>query len=134
MLRAEVRLTKAKAIRAYTEETSASRQIAELTGRAEEIFLDTFKRVVPFGDFHKIKVVTELIRKKVTDTRLRRKMLWLVELIPKKKSLYLAKKAMNDRNIDEVIEKFAEIDVSPVTISKRHDVMHLKSLYSYLTI
>jgi hypothetical protein len=132
LLRAEVRLTKPKALRAYTKETSASEQIADLTGRAEEIFLDTFKRVVPFGDFYKIKAVTELIRKKVTDTRLKRKMLRLVELIPKKKSLWLAKKAMNDRNIDEVIEKFAELEVSPVTISKRHDVKHLKSLHSYL--
>jgi len=27
---------------------------------------------------------------------------------------------------------FAEINLSPVTISKRHDIKHLKSLYFYL--
>ena len=59
-------------------------------------------------------------------------MLRLIELIPKKKSLYLAQKEMNDRNIDKIMEMFAEINVSPVTISKRHKVDFLESLYSYL--
>ena len=62
----------------------------------------------------------------------REKMLQLIELVPKKKSLYLAQKEMNDRNIDKIMEMFAEINVSPVTISKRHDIKFLKNLYSYL--
>lgn len=58
-------------------------------------------------------------------------MLRLVELIPEKKSLYLAQKAMNCRGIEKVMEEFAKINVSPVTISKRHEVKYLRSLYSY---
>ena len=63
---------------------------------------------------------------------LRRRMLRLVALIPEKKSLLLAQKALNYRKIDDVMETFAKINVSPITISKRHDVKHLKCLYSYL--
>ena len=59
-------------------------------------------------------------------------MLQLVTLIPEKKSLYLAQKAMNCRNIEKVMEEFAKINLSPVTVSKRHDVQHLTNLYSYL--
>jgi len=39
---------------------------------------------------------------------------------------------MNCRNIEKVMEAFAKIDLSPVTISKRHDVKHLENLYAYL--
>ena len=132
MLRAEVRMTKPKAVRACTEEKNASGQIADLTGRAEEVFLDAFRHIIPPGDYYKKGETVKLIQEKIPKNRERKKMLRLLELIPKKKSLWLAMKAMNDRNIDEVIEKFAELDVSPVTISKRHDVKHLKSLHSYL--
>ena len=53
-------------------------------------------------------------------------------LIPEKKSLYLAHKAMNCRNIEKVMKGFAKINLSPVTISKRHNITHLDNLYSYL--
>lgn len=53
LLRAEIRLTEPKAIRAYTDEHVVSAQIAALSEKAQEIFLDTFMRIVPFGDFHK---------------------------------------------------------------------------------
>lgn len=59
-------------------------------------------------------------------------MLRLLALIPEKKSLYLAQKAMNCRNVEKVMEGFAKINLSPVTISKRHDVKHLENLYLYL--
>lgn len=59
-------------------------------------------------------------------------MLQLLALIPEKKSLYLAQKAMNCRNIERVMDEFARINVSPVTISKRHDVKNLENLYAYL--
>ena len=59
-------------------------------------------------------------------------MLRLLVLIPEKKSLYLAQKAMDCRNIEEVMDSFAEINVSPLTISKRHDMKHLKNIYGYL--
>lgn len=59
-------------------------------------------------------------------------MLRLVALIPEKKSLHLAQKAMNCRNIEKLMEEFAKIDISPVTISKRQDVKCLKNIYKYL--
>ena len=64
--------------------------------------------------------------KEVTDTVLRRKMLRLLTLIPEKKSLYLAQMAMSCRNIEKVMDMFAKINVSPVTISKRHEIKYLK--------
>ena len=59
-------------------------------------------------------------------------MIRLIELIPEKKSLLLAQKALSDRNIDTVMEKFADIEVSPVTISKRADEKHLQNLIKYI--
>jgi hypothetical protein len=58
-------------------------------------------------------------------------MIHLLALLPEKKSLLLAQKALNYREIDLVLDKFAEINLSPVTISKRHDEMYLKNLYDY---
>ena len=74
----------------------------------------------------------EIVRSEVTDSTMRRKMLRLLALIPEKKSLRLAQKAMNCRDVDKVMDTFAKINLSPVTISKRHDVKHLDNLYSYL--
>ncbi|MDE7273151.1 MAG: hypothetical protein K2N95_08830 [Lachnospiraceae bacterium] len=132
ILRAEVRLTRPKAVRAYTDEVDVSGQIAGLSKKSQAIFLDVFANIVPFGDYYKKGEAVELIRSGVKDCTLKRKMLRLVALIPEKKSLYLAQKAMNCRSIEKVMEEFAKINVSPVTISKRHDVKHLKNLYSYL--
>lgn len=76
----------------------------------------------------------ELIRKNVKDIRLRRRMLQLVELIPVKKSLYLAQKAMNCRKMHKVMLEFARINVSPVTISKRQEQLYLKNVYEYFEV
>lgn len=59
------------------------------------------------------------------DDRLRRRMLRLVALIPEKKSVYLVQKAMDCRNMKKVMEAFAKISVSPVTISKRQNAKWL---------
>lgn len=131
ILRAEVRLTKPKAIRDYTEAPDVSGQIAELTKGSVDVFMDTFARVVPFGDFHKKNAAMEIIRNEVKDSTMRRRMLRLVALIPEKKSVHLAQKAMNCRDIDKVMEAFTKISLSPVTISKRHEVRHLDNLYAY---
>lgn len=131
ILRAEVRLTKPKAIRCYTNATDISDQIAELSEKSQDIFLETFTGIVPFGDYYKKDKAVEIIRSEVEDGVLRRKMLRLLALIPEKKSLYLAQKAMNCRNIEKVMDMFAKINVSPVTISKRQDVKHLKCIYDY---
>lgn len=132
ILRAEVRLNKPKAIRAYTDAVEVSGQIVEMSEKCQDIFLDVFTRIIPYGDFYKKNKAIELIRREVEDSTLRRKMLRLVALIPEKKSLYLAQKAMDCRNMEKVMEAFAKINLSPVTISKRQDVKYLKNLYTYI--
>ena len=67
----------------------------------------------------------------VKDKVMRRKMLRLLELVPEKKSLYLAQRYMNCRNIEKVMDAFAKINVSLITISKRQDIKHLESIYAY---
>lgn len=132
ILRAEVRLNKPKAIRSYTDAAGVRGQIAELIKNGSGTFMDTFARVVPFGDFYKKDTSVEIIRNEITDSIMRRRMLRLLTLIPEKKSLHLAQKAMNCRDVEKVMDAFARINLSPVTISKRHDVKNLENLYSYL--
>lgn len=132
VLRSEVRLTKPKAIRAYTKGSDISAQIVELSGKSKDVFWETFTRIVPFGDFYKKDEAVQIIQRDVKDNVMRRKMLRLVELIPEKKSLYLAQKAMECRNMEKVVEAFAKINLSPVTISKRQDAKGMENLYTYL--
>lgn len=132
ILRAEVRLTKPKAIREYTDATDVASQITKVMKNSTEIFMETFARVVPFGDFYKMDAAVEIIRSEVKDNTMRRRMLRLLALIPEKKSIHLAQKAMNCRNIDEVMKAFAKINLSPVTLSKRHGIKHLDCLYDYI--
>lgn len=134
ILRAEVRLMKPKAVRAYTDADDVSGQIADLLKDSRNIFLDTFTQIIPFGDFYKKDKAIEIIRKEVTNSIMRRKMLRLLILIPEKKSIYLAQKEMNCRNIEKVMETFVKINLSPVTISKRHDVKYLENLYEFLIV
>lgn len=132
LLRVEVRLTEPKAIRDYTDESSTSEQIAALAEKSQDIFLDIFQRVVPFGDFYKKDKAVEIIRNTVTDRPIRRRMLRLLELVPEKKSLLLAQKALDYRRIDDVMDMFAAVELVPITISKRHEVKHLRNLYYFL--
>ncbi|HBA49433.1 MAG TPA: hypothetical protein DCZ91_16885 [Lachnospiraceae bacterium] len=132
ILRAEVRLVKPKAVRGYTEATEVSGQIAELSKKCQDVFMDTFIHIIPFGDFYKKDKAVEIVRKEVKDITLRRKMLQLLTLIPEKKSLHLAQKAMNYRDIGKVMDMLAKIKVSPVTISKRQDEKYLKNIYAYI--
>lgn len=134
ILRAEVRLTKPKAIRTCTNIGKVSGQIVELSAKSQEIFLDVFTHIVPYGDYHKKGKAEEIVRKKVEDSVLRRRMLQLLALIPEKKSLYLAQKAMNCRNIEKVMEEFAKINVSPITISKRQNTKFLENIYKYIML
>lgn len=134
IIRAEVRLTKPKAVRVYTDATDAYGQIAELSQKSQLAFLDVFANIIPFGDYYKKGEAVELIRSEVKDCTLRRKMLQLVALIPEKKSLYLAQKAMNCRNIEKVMEEFAKINLSPVTISKRQNTKFLENIYKYIML
>lgn len=132
VLRTEVWLTKPKAIREHTRSSDLPEQIGELAERSMEVFIDVFTGIIPYGDFYKKDKAVEIIHRKVEDSVMRRKMLRLLTLIPEKKSLYLAQKAMNCRNIDKVMESFMEINLSPVTISKRHDIKYLDCIYKNL--
>ena len=132
MLRTEVRLAKIRAVRVYAGEKDIFRQIINLSEKRHNIFLEVFIKIIPFGDFYKKGKAEEIIRQEIKDTRLRRRMLRLVELIPEKKSLYLSYKALNCRNIEKVVEAFAEINLSPVTISKRQNVKWMKNIYEYM--
>jgi hypothetical protein len=131
ILRAEVWLTTSKAIRGFAGEMIASKQMASLSENSEKIFLETFMRIIPIGDFHKKNKAVEIIKKEVEDRTMRRKMLRLITLIPEKKSLLLAQKALNCRKIDDVMYSFYSINLSPVTISKRHDAKFLQNLYEF---
>ena len=132
LIRAEVRLNEPRTIRACTDEYRTTEQIAATSVKGEDIFSATFQRVVPFGDFYKKGEAEEIIRREVKDETIKRRMLRLVTLVPEKKSLLLAQKALGYRRIDDVMETFAEIEVSPVTLSKRSEVKHLKNLYKYM--
>jgi hypothetical protein len=131
-LRVEVRLIKKNTIQACTAETDTSKQIIELAERSETIFMNTFRYVVPQGDHYKKHKAMKLIMEGIREATLRRKMIRLMALIPEKKSLHLAQKSMSCRKIEKLMAAFAAIDVSPVTISKRHEIKYLKSLYAYL--
>lgn len=131
VLRAEVRLTKPKAIREYADATDVASQITTIMKNGVDAFMDTFARIIPFGDFHKMDAAVEIVRSEVKDSTMRRKMLRLLALIPDKKSLHLAQKEMNCREVEKVMEAFTKIHLSPVTIAKRHDVKHLDNLYFY---
>ncbi|MDR1753835.1 MAG: hypothetical protein LBR74_02875 [Eubacterium sp.] len=132
ILRVEVRLKKSNAISRYTDKSNPAKQIRDLAKHSKEIFLDTFQRVVPPGDLYKKKRAVSIITESDFKQKMKDKMLTLLELIPTKKSLYLAQKEMNDRNIAKVMQSFVDLDLSPVTLSKRHNKKHLKSLYKYL--
>ena len=131
ILRAEVRLTKPKAVREYADATDVASQIVELMKNSADAFMETFARVVPFGDFHKMDAAVEIVRSEITDSIMRRKMLRLLSLIPDKKSLHLAQKARNCRDVEKVMESFTKIHLSPVTIAKRHEIKYLDNIYSY---
>ena len=89
-------------------------------------------RIIPDGAFFKKSDAVDHIRREVKDARLRRRMIRLVSLIPEKRSLLLAQKALNYRHVAVVMESFRRIGLSPVTIGKRQDEKYLESIYSYM--
>jgi hypothetical protein len=90
--------------------------------------------IIPPGDHYKKPKAEKLIYEQVPDLKMRTKMLCLLARIPEKKSLYLGQKAIDSRKINGIMSAFVEINVSPVTICKRHDIKKLESLYSYIEI
>lgn len=129
-LRSEVHITKRKAIAHLTGSSDTALQLSRIVENAGGVFLEVFSRIVPCGDYYEKNQACELVRRKVKDKRLSRLMLKLIDLIPEKKSLLLAQKALNSRKVDDVMEEFATIGVSPVTISKRCSTINLPNLYN----
>ena len=103
----------------------------ELSKKCEDVFLDTFTRIIPFGDFFKKDKAMEIVWHEAKDSIMRRRMLRLLTLIPEKKSLLLAQKAMNCRDMEKIMDAFAKINLAPITISKRHNIRHLDNIYAY---
>ncbi|MFP3153299.1 hypothetical protein LQZ18_02485 [Lachnospiraceae bacterium ZAX-1] len=132
ILRLEVRLKKAKSIKKYTDKASTKKQIRDLASHSESIFKGIVSKIIPYGDYHKKSEAEQIVKENIDKKTDREKMLKLVELIPKKKSLYLAQKEMKYRNMENLMKKFAEINLSPITISKRQKVQSLKNLYAHL--
>ena len=132
VIRSEVRLTKPKAIRAYTDSKDTNSQIRHLLKNSLDIFMDTFTQIIPFGDFYKKGEAVDIVRKEVADSVMRRKMLRLLALIPDKKSVCLAQKSMNCRDTEKIMAAFAKINLSPVTISKRSGEKYLRNFYAYI--
>jgi len=131
ILRIEIGL-QSKAIRACSDEILATDQIRFLCKNSVEIFLGILTQIIPIGDSYKKADVLDVLHREVSDKILQRKMIRLVVLIPEKKSLLLAQKAANFRRINEVMDTFARINLSPITIGKRQNIDHLTSIYSYL--
>jgi len=132
VLRVEVRLTSHDAICKCTDETKTSKQLKGLSAISEDMFMAVFERIVPRGNYYKKNHAQKLIKDGIPDRRLREKMLRLLELIPAKKSLLLAQKALNIRDIHDIMKKFSDINVSPITLSKRQNINNLDSLYSFI--
>lgn len=140
ILRAEIRLKKRKAVRAAMREfnnpdvLTTEEQITLVSKNCKQIFGTTFTAIVPYGDFYKLKDAEQLVGGSNLKVKRKDKMLRLLRLVPEKKSLHLAFKELNVRDKDAVLIWFAELNISPITISKREDISRLKNLYDYLEL
>lgn len=128
----EVKLTSQKAIRKYTDQDDTDQRITELAEIGWKVATDTIIWIIPFGDFYKKHQAVKIVESNVKNATMRRKMLRLIDLIPKKKSLLLAQKELKERNNDAIMGEFYKQNLSPVTISKRQDIGFLENLYVYL--
>lgn len=140
ILRAEVRLKTRKAVQAAIrvfgnpDALTTEEQIALVAKKSKEIFGTTFAHIVPYGDFYKLRAAEQLVGTSGLKVRRKDKMLRLLRLVPEKKSLYLAFKELDVRNRDDMLIWFAKLNVSPITISKREGMSHLKNIYDYLEL
>jgi hypothetical protein len=131
ILRIEVRLKKRKVIRKHTKKAETAERIKDLAKQSEAIFMDTFRKIVPRGDYYTMAQAEKRIADGVPYRKQREKMMCLLELT-RKKSLHIALKETSEKNHERVIAKFAEIDVSPITLKKKYGVKFLMSLYKFL--
>lgn len=140
LLRVEVRLKKRKAVQAAMRKfdnpdtLTTEDQIALVSKNCKHIFGTVFAAIVPCGNFYRLKEAEALVSTSNLKAKRKDKMLKLLRLIPEKKSLYLAFKELNVRDRNAMLLWFAELNVSPITISKREDVSCLKNIYDYLKL
>jgi len=132
ILRIEVRLTKKSTIVDLSEQNSPEGQIKVIADKSSAIFKSALMSIVPPGDYYKRSDAIDLIYKKIPDMSMKRKMLRFMELITEKKSLFLAEQGVDYRKMGRILGAFDEISVSPITLSKRHKIKFLPSLYEYL--
>lgn len=102
-----------------------------LAEHSTEIFWSRMAQIVPFGDFYRLKEAEQRILDSDLKQKKKEKMLCLIRLIAKRKSLYQALKEVNVRKSEEILLWFAKINVSPITISAREEIDFLENLYSY---
>lgn len=138
ILRVEIRLEKKKAVHEalsnFTDDNNLTteEQFALLALNSKAIFLTWLVQILPYGNFFSLKDAQHLVKNSHFKQKRKEKMLKLLELIPKKKSLYHALKELNLRNSNDILLWFAELNVSPITISKRQKGDFFKNLYDYL--
>lgn len=80
VLRVEIRLSKPKALRNYTDVEETILQFIEFLEKCQNIFFDVLTSIMPYGDFYKKGKAVDSIRENIRDDRLRRRMLQLVVL------------------------------------------------------
>jgi len=131
-LRAEVRLSKKSVVKEYTDCHCPESQLRALVDKGKNMFMGVFIEVIPPGDFYKKAQAEKLIHDARIDWSMRHKMFNLMRNIKAKKSLYAGEKCIDYRKVRGILEAFNAIGVSPITISKRHKVKHLKSFYDYI--
>ena len=140
ILRIEIRLTKRPAIKNalanYTRDNNLTpeEEFTLLALNSQQIFFEWFVKVIPYGNFYSLKKAETLILNSELKKSKKEKMLRLINLIPTKKSLYLAIKELNTRNFDELLLCFATLNVSPITISKHKKITFLPNLYDYFQL
>jgi hypothetical protein len=136
ILRVEIRLMRIK----LAGDNDVADHIRTLSKQSRELFMSYFQRIVPRGDFYAKKQAAKLVEDGIAaiipDKRAREpmleKMLKLLDLVPKKKSLLLALDELGYRDTFRLMATFAELGVSPVTLSKNMKLKHMESLYSFL--
>lgn len=70
VLRVEIRLTSARAVRTACGKDEVEEQLLFLYDHSQEVFLGVFQKIVPYGDSYKKGTAVELIRREICDPRL----------------------------------------------------------------
>lgn len=138
ILRVEIRLGTKKslqqALSIFTDCTdlTTEEQFVLLASNSREIFGIWLAKILPYGNFYHLKDAEDIIYASDFNQKRKEKMIQILRLTPKKKSLYQAMKELKIRDSNEVLLWFAELNVSPITISRREKADFFKNLYEFL--